>query len=377
MVTNKAFPIYSPVMKTKLFLLFCLLLSGQTYATHLWGGYIQVKSVSALTYEISVYVFGDETSSIIITGNVILCFGDGSSPQQLTSSSKVFSPDKKTSISVYRTTHTYTGPGTYTLATSLVNRTNVLNLPTASQLSMTLTTTFVTGTVQTPTLLIPETGFTAPLNQRYVLPFSSADFTGDSLSYSLVKPLTRQSNNDCAGTVAPGYQYPNDLARQGTYVLNNRTAILIWDAPTRQGYYSAAITVREYRDGVVISQTQFEFFITVIDTPGTPAVIPPYQPATETGIITAIPDYRDEAVTLTTFPNPVEDRLQVIIQSSSPAPATLRLTDVNGRVLHELTFKKAARQHEQVISLVGVSSGIYLLRVEVGGRSLVRKVVKK
>ena len=366
-------------MKTKLLLLLGLLLTTSLlHATHLRGGYIQVKSVSALTYEINVYIFADEATGGGASGaanNIALCLGDGST-QDVVRVSRVFSPNRVTSISTYRTTHTYAGPGTYTVATTQGARTFVSNIPDAVNLQMALKTTFVTGNVQTPTLSIPETGFTAPLNQRYVLPFSSADFTGDSLSYSLAKPLVNQNNDNCTGTNASGYQYPNDLTRQGTYTLNNRTAILTWDAPTRQGYYSAAISVREYRDGAVISQTQFEFFITVIDTPGTPAVIPPYQPATEVGVVTALPDYRDETVTLTTFPNPVEDRLQVIIQSNSPAPAILRLTDVNGRLLHELTFKKA-RQHEQVISLSGVSAGVYLLRADVDGRSLVRKVVKK
>jgi len=367
-------------MNTKLLLLLGLLLIAHlTHATHLRGGYIQVKSVSALTYEINVYVFGDEVSggaAISATNSVSVCFGDGGT-QQVVRLARVFAQNRTTSVSHYRTVHTYAGPGTYTLTTAMLNRTGVLNIPNAFQLPLALTTTFVTGNVQTPTLSIPENGFTAPLNQRYVLPFGSADFTGDSLSYSLAKPLVSQGSNNCTGTAALDYQYPNDLTRQGTYVLNNRTAILIWNAPTRQGYYSAAITVREYRDGVVISQTQFEFFITVIDTPGTPAVIPPYQPATEVGVVTAIPDYRDEAVALTIFPNPVEDRLQVVIQSSNPAPATIRLTDLNGRILHELVFKQAARQHEQVISLSGVSSGVYLLRADVGGRLLVRKVVKK
>ena len=381
MVTYKAFLIYASVMKSKLFLLLSLLLATHIiHATHLRGGYIQVRSVTGLTYEISVYVFNDEVSgsaAAAATTSTSVCFGDGTT-RNVARLSQILSPNRTTSISTYRTTYTYAGPGTYTVTTSQGNRTGVLNIPNAGNFLMALTTTFITGTtVQTPRLSIPETGFTAPLNQRYVLPFSSADFTGDSLSYSLAKPLISASDNGCLGTDARGYQYPNDLTRQGTYILNNRTAILVWNAPTKEGNYSAAITVREYRDGVVISQTQFEFLITVIDTPGTPGVIPAYQPATEVGLVTAIPDYRDEAATLTTFPNPVDDRLQVVIQSSSPAPATLRLIDMSGRTLHELTFKKASRQHEQVISMAGVSSGEYLLQAEVNGRSLVRKVVKK
>ncbi|MBC7571897.1 MAG: T9SS type A sorting domain-containing protein [Spirosoma sp.] len=250
-------------MKTKLSLLLGLLLIARlTHASHLRGGYIQVRSTTALTYEINVYVFGDELSgsgAISATNSVLLCLGDGTT-LDVPRLSRVFSPNKTTSISTYRTTYTYAGPGTYTVSTSQGNRTGVLNIPGATNFTMVLTTTFVTGNVQTPTLSIPENGFTAPLNQRYVLPFGSSDFTGDSLSYSLAKPLVSQSSNNCAGTAAL---------------------------------------------------------------------------------------------------------------------ATIRLTDLNGRILHELVFKQAARQHEQVISLSGVSSGVYLLRADVGGRLLVQKVVKK
>lgn len=367
-------------MKTTLFLSLCLLLAGlQATASHLRGGYIQVKSVSALSYEINIYVFADEVngaSASASAGLVSICFGDGST-QEVIRISRVLSANRATSISTYRVVHTYAGPGTYTLTSSIVNRTGVLNIERATDLPMTLTTVFTTGTIKTPTLTIPDIGFTATLNQRFVLPFSSSDFTGDNLRYSLARPLTSPATNGCTATTTPSYQYPNDVTKQGTFKLDNRTGILTWDAPTKQGYYSAAISVNEYRDGTLISQTQFEILVTVIDAPGTPGVIPPYEPATEVGLVTALPDYRDEPVTLATFPNPVEDRLQVVVQSSSPSPARIRLLGANGQILHELSFIKPARQHEQVISMTGVSPGIYFLQANVGGQALVRKVVKK
>jgi len=367
-------------MKTNLFFSLCLLLAGlQVTASHLRGGYIQVRSISALSYEINLYVFADEVTGSAASASAnssLICFGDGST-QNVVRASRVLSANKATSVSLYRVVHTYAGPGTYTLTSSITNRTDVLNLERAADLPMTLTTVFTAGTTKTPTLTIPDIGFTATVNQRFVLPFSSSDFAGDNLRYSLARPLTSLTTDRCTATTVSAYQYPNEVTKQGTFKLDNRTGILTWDAPTKQGYYSAAVSVNEYRDGTLISQTQVEILVTVIDAPGTPGVIPPYEPATEVGLVTALPDYRDEPVRLTAFPNPVEDRLQVVVQSSSSSPARIRLLGANGQVLHELSFSRPARQHEQVISMSGVSPGVYLLQADTGAQTLVRKVVKK
>ena len=157
-------------MKLKLLLLISLLLTASGLsATHLRGGYIQVRSITGLTYEINVYIFNDQingSAAAAAATSTLVCFGDGTTAD-VVRLSQVFSPNKITSTSTYRTTHTYAGPGTYTVSTSQGNRTGVLNIPNAGNFLMTLKTTFITGNVQTPTLSIPETGFTAPLNQQY------------------------------------------------------------------------------------------------------------------------------------------------------------------------------------------------------------------
>ncbi|WP_460908777.1 T9SS type A sorting domain-containing protein [Spirosoma areae] len=50
---------------------------------------------------------------------------------------------------------------------------------------------------------------------------------------------------------------------------------------------------------------------------------------------------------------------------------------MNGRKLHELRFSRAARQHEQVIDMGSLTPGVYLLRALVGGRVIIRKIVKR
>ncbi len=372
-------------MKTLLFLLLTLLSIQVAKATHLRGGHIQTKSVSgsALTYEVTLTLYMDE-----IRGNApanqsdsyIICFGDGTSATA-SRQSRALSGDKSMSINSYRIVHTYAGPGTYTLTSSIANRTTVQNITNADGLLFTLSTTFSTNTTglnQTPTPGFPPTGFIASVNRRALLLLKAVDSEGDSLAYNLARPLTSTSSESCTRQVVSSYQFPNDLTRQGTFKLDNRTGNLVWDAPIQSGNYSIAINISEYRNGLLISQTTQEIVLLVTDSPGTPGPIPSYEPAIESAaVVTGTTSYSDSDVVLSVFPSPVDDRLQVVIQSSTPTTAIVQLTDINGRKLHELAFRKAARQHEQLISMDSLTPGIYLLRADVRGISLVRKIVKR
>lgn len=367
------------------FTILCLLLlGGRAYASHLRGGYIQARSISAtaLTYEVTVTLYFDEIQGASASpgaDQVSLCLGDGRT-QSVVRLSRRFTNDRTISINTYRFVHTYAGPGTYTLSTSLANRTTARNITgSVREVPMTLTTTLSThnGTNQTPTLLFPQTGFLVAANQRLVFPLKTTDPEGDSLVYSLTRPLTNRADNACAGLPLSTYQYPNDLTRRGTFAVDNHTGNLTWDAPVEPGAYSVAVTVGEYRNGMLISQTLTEVSLVVVDQPGTPGVIPPYEPARESNLVTALPDYRNETVMLTTFPNPVDDRLQIVVQTSNPATARLQLLDGNGRTLHEISFGRQARRHEQVISMDSLTPGIYMLRAKIGDQTLVRKVMKR
>ena len=373
-------------MKPLILLCLMLLRIQVAQATHLLGGHIQAKPVtgSSLTYEITVVVYMYAGSATDQTINLPVCFDDGS-PVGAASfmSSQLLSGDKSVTIRQYRLFHTFLGPGTYTLTTSLSNRTPAENnTDRTTQGPLTLTTTFSTNAIgnRTPLLSIPETGFRVGINQRIVFPLKATDADGDSLVYGLANPLTSNLTDQCSRQRISSYQFPNDVRRQGIFKLNNRTGDLVWDMPTKLGYYSIAITVEEYRTGNLISRTLQEIPLIVDDLPGVVSSIPAYEPAIEGAVglvITATTPGVDTDINLTSFPNPVDDHLQVRIQTSNLTTATLQLLDVNSRKLYELTFSKASRQHEQLISLANLAPGVYLLQAQVAGRSLVRKIVKK
>lgn len=371
-------------MKTVPLLCLLLLSVQMAQATHLIGGYIQAKRVggSFLTYEITVALYMDGVRGTVAStqaSSVSLCFGDGATGL-IARQNQVDVLNKAVSLSTYRTVHTYSGPGTYALTVSIANRTNVLTIPNADNQLFTLRTTIsanATASNQTPTPGFPENGFHVGINQRMTLALKATDADGDSLVYGLAKPLTSQATDLCNRQTILSYQFPNDVTRQGTFKLNNRTGDLVWDAPTKLGWYSVAIAIDEYRNGSLISQTTQEIMLFVEDLPGTPVIVPPYEPAMEGAVVTATTSYADADINLTTFPSPVDDRLQVLIQTSNPTTATVQLLDVNGRKLHELTLSRPARRHEPVISMGSLVPGVYLIRADVGGRSLLRRVVKR
>lgn len=369
----------------KTFIALCLMLVSIQVAqgSHLLGGYIRAVPISgtALRYQVTAVLYMNE-----ITGkaaaeqaeSIQLCFGDGSTGIA-TRASRIITNDKTTSISSYSIIHTYTGPSTYQIIASVSNRTIVKNIANADNLFFTLRTTFSTTANQTPT---PDfsLNFRTGANQRATFSLKATDADGDSLIYGLARALTSTTQTSCDAKPVTTYQFPNDQTRRGTFKINSRTGELVWDAPTELGYYSVAITIDEYRRGIFISQTVHEIMLLVEDRPGVPAIVPTYEPAIEgafAGIITATTEYEDANFRLVTFPNPVDDRLQVVIQTSNPATATLQLLNSNGQKIHELTFHRMARQHEQVISMSSLTPGVYVLRADVGGRTLTRKVLKR
>ena len=365
-------------MKTAPLLFFLLLITNQVLASHLLGGYIQATSTGGLRYQVTITLYKENVNSQSGADDAVsLCFGDGTT-QRVLRQAYIVSNDRLYSISTYRTVHTYAGPATYQLIASQANRTRSRNIAgPENQQSFTLATTFITSANQTPTLSYPANELRIGVSERATVSLKASDTDGDSLAYRLAPPLVELTRLPCIPQNADGHQYPNDLTRRGTFQLDRRTGDLIWDAPTEAGSYTVAIMVDEYRRGVLISQTSQEILLVVEDRPGKPGLIPPYQPAATTGLITANSPMRDEDITLTVFPNPVDDRLEVVLQTSNPATARMRLTDSNGRTVHDMAFGRLGRRHEQIIGMDSLTPGLYLLRAEVNGRTLVRKVMKR
>ncbi len=160
----------------KTFTLLCLALLGSQaiHASHLIGGYIRAKPVSGaeLTYQITASLYLDETAATDQMTSLTICFGDGSPNAIATRISRQFlQSDKTVSIGVYQLTHTYAGPGTYAVTTSLSGRTQAHNIPAPNTFGTLLLKTVIlaNSTInRTPVLSVPETGFQIGVGQRVV-----------------------------------------------------------------------------------------------------------------------------------------------------------------------------------------------------------------
>lgn len=375
-------------------LLALLLSSSAAFATHFVGGHIRVTPVAnsglGLSYRISVITYYDmEKGSGAATAavNLAICFGDGQPTTILQRTAiRPLAGDPTISINTYEIIYTYAGPGTYLIQVTGTNRTMARNTGDVDQPFAIRTTVQASSAFrnQTPVLSLPATGLKVALNQRITLSLAAdADPEGDSLSYALTNPLTSatvQSNRggpcDVLSSLIP-YQFPNDVRQTGTYRINAQTGLLSWDVPVDVGQYAVAITVSEWRFGVLISQTQHELVLTVVDRGGTPVTPPAYVPAQQ-GLITAISDADPVGLALSVSPNPVvTGSVEVILTSRETQPATLQLLDSQGRVRQSVLSGTSAQRHQHRFDMSNQPAGLYLIRAESGGQQVVRKVLKQ
>lgn len=84
------------------------------------------------------------------------------------------------------------------------------------------------------------------------------------------------------------------------------------------------------------------------------------------------------AVHVALYPNPAEDAVHVQFQLANAAPVALNVLDAAGRLVGTFPEERlAAGQHELSYSLNALPPGLYELRLEVNGKRVARKVVKR
>lgn len=375
--------LFSPTCMKPLLLLF-LFLSQTALATHLLGGYIQVKRIPTTSqqFTINVILFIDGTDSQF--SSLPVCFGDGSSGTAQRVEQTIADSGLRVSRVVYSANHIYAGAGTYAALCLINNRTDGLrNIPTATGTPLGLSTTFSTSASNNTPVLPNKSLFRTNTFQKTNFAFDAVDAEGDSLTYFLSRPQTGAISTGCTTQLGPvsAYSFPNDVSRRGTFKINARSGELIWDAPAEVGTFSFAITVQERRNGVVLSQTQYEQVVSVVDQPvGTPGTVPPYEPAQSgsEGLITGVIGPEDNYdVLLTVYPVPASDRFRVSLILQRPSPVRLRLLDMIGRVVREAYQESPGQRYEQSFDVHELPTGPYMIQALVGGQTVTRKVMKR
>ena len=261
-------------------------------ATHVRAGEITTRRISetSLTYEITLTTYYDELKgkpAANDANSADFCFGDGTT-MRVDRSQRRFINGGTSSINVYRTTHTYPGPGAFTISAFISNRNGgTNNLPPAGssdQIKFFVSTTIfinpALGLNSTPRLLNPPLD-SARVGQRFCHNPAAFDPDGDSLAFRLSIPQDIPGETGCKGRNIPAYLDPTRFSTASetggtpTFAIDARTGQLCWDAPGQEGQYNFAFIVEAWRNGVLIGEVTRDMQIVVLDQPNKRPLIQP------------------------------------------------------------------------------------------------------
>ena len=261
-----------------LFLLVFFMASTELYATHNRAAEITYEQIGDLTIRITIRTYTKATSPVD-RDSVTVIWGDGTfttvARKNGGGQGELIAPDIK--LNLYEGEHTYPGRSTYTLSFMDHNRTGGIqnvNWPNSVDVPIYVATTLTffnpqfQGYNNSAILLQPPVD-EACLHQRFVHNPNAYDPDGDSLAYELVVPLADKDME------VPLYEFPDEVdpGPLNNISFNEETGEFIWDAPQREGEYSIAIKVNEYRNGVLINSIIRDMQIHVMNCDNRPPVV--------------------------------------------------------------------------------------------------------
>ncbi len=234
-------------------------------ATHLRAGEITVERLSctSLTFKICITVYTN-TGSDIKFGEGLLDYGDGSQPHVTPIVENVLRPDLGPEVATvtYCITHTYGGPGKYTISYLEPNRNaGILNMINSVETRFYIETQInidpFLGCSNSPLLLVPPIDKACTGAAWFHNP-GAFDPDGDSLSFEFAIPKKEK------GQFVNGYRDPNSQefyniigatyataneTQTGppTFEIDAQTGTIVWDAPGAPGEYNIAFLIKEWR----------------------------------------------------------------------------------------------------------------------------------
>lgn len=309
-------------------------------ATHVRAGEITTRRLpgASLTYEITLTVYYDEQNGQQAANDAneySFCFGDGTTAS-VKRFNRTYINGRTSSVNVYKTVHTYPGPGAYTIGVQIPNRNKgTKNLPPAAnseQIIFYVSTTILINAAllvnSTPVMLNPPLD-SGRVGQKFCHNPAAYDADGDSLAYRLYRPQEGIPNS-CRSRLISVYQDPTTFSRSSesggtpTFSINPQTGELCWDAPGEEGQFNFAFIVEEWRNGVQIGEIIRDMQIIVVDQPNRRPQIQGAELCVEAGTLIQQPiratDPDGQRVYITAFGGPFN-----IGNDGQPLPADLRL----------------------------------------------------
>lgn len=304
--------LYVKILFIAALLLSCFFEAG---ATHNRAGEITYVQLSDLTFEITVTTF-TYTLSFADRDELEVSWGDNST-SIAPRISILFLPNYY-KRNIYKTTHTFPGPGVYRIVVQDPNRNaDVKNIPNSVNVVFSISTILIVnpaiGRNNTPVLLNPPYDKAA---RGYVFIHNPGayDPDGDSLSYALTV-CTREGGQPIENyTLPPASNYIR---------VDSISGDLIWNTPIDTGAYNVAMEIQEWRYGKKIGVVVRDIQINVYDTQNKPPVNGPlYNRCVEAG---------DPVVIDFTATDPDNDAISLKstsgIYNLDPCPATFLKID--------------------------------------------------
>ena len=280
-----------------------LLICAVGSSTHNRAGQIVFRHISGYTYEITLITLTYSLSAAD-RPRMNISWGDG------TTSEVNRSPFNRRECEVlpgfyqkniYTTTHTFPGPGVYTILAEDPNRNEgVENIPNSVAVIFAVKTIFRIdlnfGHNNAPELRNYPTD-KAAVGRRFVHNPSAYDIDGDSLSYELAVCLRER------GVEIETYRLP-EYHEGGELYVDAVTGDFVWDAPVKAGIYNVAMRINEWRNGVKINSITRDMQIDVVETDNEPPKLEiPKDTCVVAGALVKVPikatDQNDDKITLT------------------------------------------------------------------------------
>lgn len=269
--------------KLSLLIIFALA-TNIVFASHYRAGEIFYENLSYLTYRVTVVTYSTDITGGPDRDTVEISWGDGTSSPALRTNGPIgFTgvPQGETvgnniKKNIYIATHTYPGPLPFYVISmfdpnrvgGIINMCGSFNVQFYVEDTLRIFDPTFVGTNSSPILLNPPIDYANVGDTFYHNP-AAFDPDGDSLTFELVPPLSRQ------GTPVPCFQYPDQIAPgiDNVFTIDRFTGEIIWAVPKFAGIYNVAILIREYRGGIFLGTVLRDMQIFVDARPNSPPKI--------------------------------------------------------------------------------------------------------
>ena len=85
----------------------------------------------------------------------------------------------------------------------------------------------------------------------------------------------------------------------------------------------------------------------------------------------------DDEKSITLYPNPGRDVINLSIENKSQGDMRIRVSDLSGRIIHELNDVKRYDQWSKTVPMASQEPGIYMVEVEIGDITLKQRWIKQ